>query len=35
VKTAIVSLLAGVDAPTARHRLDRSGGVVRRALSAP
>ena len=35
VKTAIVALLAGVDAATARHRLARSGGVVRRALSAP
>ncbi len=35
VKTAIVCLLAGVDAATARRRLDQSGGVVRRALSAP
>jgi N-acetylmuramic acid 6-phosphate etherase len=35
VKTAIVSLLTGVDAATARHRLDQSGGIVRRALSAP
>jgi N-acetylmuramic acid 6-phosphate etherase len=35
VKTAIVSLLTGVDAAAARHRLERSGGVVRRAISAP
>ncbi|HEV8625986.1 MAG TPA: N-acetylmuramic acid 6-phosphate etherase, partial [Acidimicrobiia bacterium] len=35
VKTAIVSLLSGVDAATARQRLDQSGGIVRRALSAP
>jgi len=35
VKTAIVSLLARVDAATARARLDESGGIVRRALSAP
>ncbi|MGH9009286.1 MAG: N-acetylmuramic acid 6-phosphate etherase, partial [Acidimicrobiia bacterium] len=35
VKTAIVSLLTGVDAASARHRLDQSGGIVRRALSAP
>ena len=35
VKTAIVSLLTGLDASAARQRLDRSGGVVRRALSAP
>ncbi|MEW6471767.1 MAG: N-acetylmuramic acid 6-phosphate etherase [Actinomycetota bacterium] len=34
VKTAIVSLLTGVDAATARRRLDQSGGVVRRALSS-
>lgn len=34
VKTAIVSLLTGTDAPTARRRLEASGGVVRRALSA-
>jgi N-acetylmuramic acid 6-phosphate etherase len=34
VKTAIVSLLAGVDAAAARRRLDQSGGIVRRALSA-
>ena len=32
-KVAIVSLLAGVDAATARQRLDRNGGVVRRSLS--
>jgi N-acetylmuramic acid 6-phosphate etherase len=32
-KVAIVSLLAGVDAATARQRLDRSGGVVRRSLA--
>jgi N-acetylmuramic acid 6-phosphate etherase len=35
VKTAIVSLLTGTDAATARDRLRQSGGVVRRALSAP
>ena len=35
VKTAIVSLLTGVDAAAARARLDQSGGIVRRALSAP
>ena len=35
VKTAIVALLTGLDPPAARRRLDRSGGVVRRALSAP
>ncbi|HVW30968.1 MAG TPA: N-acetylmuramic acid 6-phosphate etherase, partial [Acidimicrobiia bacterium] len=35
VKTAIVSLLAGIDAPAARARLDRADGIVRRALSAP
>jgi len=35
VKTAIVSLLSGIDAAAARHRLDQSGGIVRRALSAP
>lgn len=35
VKTAIVCLLAGVDAATARRRLEESGGAVRRALSAP
>jgi N-acetylmuramic acid 6-phosphate etherase len=34
VKTAIVSLLTGTDAPTARRRLEASGGIVRRALSA-
>ena len=32
-KVAIVSLLAGVDAATARERLDRNGGVVRRSLA--
>ncbi len=32
VKVAIVSLLAGLDAPAARARLDAAGGVVRRAL---
>ena len=32
VKVAIVSLLSGVDAPSARTRLDAAGGVVRRAL---
>jgi N-acetylmuramic acid 6-phosphate etherase len=32
-KVAIVSLLAGVDAATARHRLERNGGVVRRSLA--
>jgi N-acetylmuramic acid 6-phosphate etherase len=35
VKTAIVSLLSGIDAAAARRRLNESGGVVRRALSAP
>ena len=35
VKTAIVSLLTGTDAATARRRLEASGGVVRRALSLP
>ncbi|HYH52065.1 MAG TPA: N-acetylmuramic acid 6-phosphate etherase [Acidimicrobiia bacterium] len=35
VKTAIVTLLTGVDAAAARRRLNESGGVVRRALSAP
>jgi N-acetylmuramic acid 6-phosphate etherase len=32
-KVAIVSLLAGVDAPTARARLETARGVVRRALA--
>lgn len=32
VKVAIVSLLAGVDAPTARERLRQAGGNVRTAL---
>jgi N-acetylmuramic acid 6-phosphate etherase len=31
-KVAIVSLLSGLDAPTARARLDAADGVVRRAL---
>ena len=31
-KVAIVSLLAGIDAEEARRRLDRVGGVVRKAL---
>ena len=31
-KVAIVALLAGVDAPTARARLERSGGHIRAAL---
>ena len=31
-KVAIVTLLAGVDASTARERLARAGGVVRKAL---
>src|SRR5439155_23143380 len=35
VKTAIVALLTGLDPPAARRRLDRSGGLVRRALSPP
>ena len=35
VKTAIVSLLSGIDPDAARRRLDQSGGIVRRALSAP
>ena len=34
VKVAIVSLLAGVDAATARARLEAAGGVVRAALGA-
>jgi N-acetylmuramic acid 6-phosphate etherase len=34
VKVAIVSLLAGTDAATARERLAGAGGVVRRALEA-
>jgi N-acetylmuramic acid 6-phosphate etherase len=33
-KAAIVSLLAGIDAATARARLDENGGVVRRSLEA-
>lgn len=33
VKVAIVSLLAGVDAATARARLDKNEGVVRRSLA--
>jgi N-acetylmuramic acid 6-phosphate etherase len=33
-KTAIVSLLAGVDVPTARARLRASGGAIRAALDA-
>lgn len=33
-KVAIVSLLGGIDAATARARLDESGGVVRRSLEA-
>jgi N-acetylmuramic acid 6-phosphate etherase len=32
VKVAIVSLLAGVDAASARARLEAAGGAVRRAL---
>ncbi len=32
VKTAVVALLAGIDAATARARLDRSGGSVRAAF---
>jgi N-acetylmuramic acid 6-phosphate etherase len=32
-KVAIVALLAGTDAKTARERLDRSGGVIRSALA--
>jgi N-acetylmuramic acid 6-phosphate etherase len=35
VKTAIVTLLTGVDAAAARQRLEACGGIVRRALSAP
>jgi N-acetylmuramic acid 6-phosphate etherase len=31
-KVAIVSLLAGVDAETARSRLDAAGGVIRQAV---
>jgi N-acetylmuramic acid 6-phosphate (MurNAc-6-P) etherase len=34
VKTAIVTLLTGVDAAAARQRLEACGGIVRRALSA-
>jgi N-acetylmuramic acid 6-phosphate etherase len=34
VKTAIVTLLAGVPAAQARERLARAGGVVRRALQS-
>ncbi len=34
-KVAIVSLLAGVDAQTARRRLDAAGGAIRAALEAP
>jgi N-acetylmuramic acid 6-phosphate etherase len=33
-KVAIVMLLTGVDPPTARARLERSGGVVRKALES-
>jgi N-acetylmuramic acid 6-phosphate etherase len=33
-KVAIVSLLGGIDAATARARLDENGGVVRRSLEA-
>ena len=33
-KVAIVSLLAGVDAQTARRRLDAAGGAIRAALEA-
>ena len=35
VKVAIVSLAAGIDAPTARARLEAAGGDVRRALQEP
>jgi N-acetylmuramic acid 6-phosphate etherase len=35
VKTAIVSLLAGIDPATARARLAQVNGIVRRALSPP
>jgi len=35
VKTAIVALLTGLDPAAARHRLDQSGGIVRRALARP
>ncbi len=35
VKTAIVALLADLDPPAARRRLEDCGGIVRRALSAP
>ncbi len=34
-KTAIVALLAGVDAPTARSRLDASERSIARALEEP
>jgi N-acetylmuramic acid 6-phosphate etherase len=33
-KVAIVTLLAGVDPPTARARLDAAGGVVRKAVGS-
>ena len=33
-RVAIVSLLAGVDADTARDRLDESGGSIARALES-
>ncbi|MDP9023259.1 MAG: N-acetylmuramic acid 6-phosphate etherase [Actinomycetota bacterium] len=35
VKTAIVSIAAGVDAETARRRLDEAGGAVRAAIGVP
>jgi N-acetylmuramic acid 6-phosphate etherase len=35
VKVAIVSLLAGTDAATARTRLAEAGGAVRKALQLP
>jgi N-acetylmuramic acid 6-phosphate etherase len=34
-KVAIVSLLMGLDAPSARERLGTAGGAIRRALEAP
>ncbi len=35
VKPALVMLLAGVDFPEARRRLDAAGGVIRNALESP
>ncbi|MNP78489.1 N-acetylmuramic acid 6-phosphate etherase [compost metagenome] len=35
VKTAIVMLMAGVDATEAQHRLDLANGFVRSAIAKP